>query len=245
MQEDAKSIVLDKALQAIEALRSDGTRVHSITNTVAQNFTANVLLACNAKPSMTVNPDEVEAFTRRSDALHINLGTLDNERMDAIQKSMFVAKQKNKPVTLDPVMAHVSPLRAEFANSILHQTDIVRGNQSEMDILDLGNAHSSCLVMTGEKDKIINGKSKISVDNGHPIMAQVIATGCALGGLIAALSSKTESRSSACLAALLWFGVAGELSAERCSGPGSFSSIFIDILHHITLDEIKNHARIS
>ncbi len=51
--------LLKAAVNSIRALRADGALVHCITNTVAQNFTANVLLACGATPSMTVSPAEV------------------------------------------------------------------------------------------------------------------------------------------------------------------------------------------
>ena len=59
------------------ACASAQPRVHCITNAVAQNFTANVLLAAGAMPSMTIAPKEVGAFAARADALLVNLGTFD------------------------------------------------------------------------------------------------------------------------------------------------------------------------
>ena len=50
-------------------LRTRGPRVHCITNSVAQAFTANVLLAVGAIPSMTLSPREVSDFSARADAL--------------------------------------------------------------------------------------------------------------------------------------------------------------------------------
>ena len=38
-------------------LRTCGPRVHCITNAVAQNFTANVLLAAGCVPSMTLSAE--------------------------------------------------------------------------------------------------------------------------------------------------------------------------------------------
>ena len=60
-------------------------RVHCITNAVAQNFTANMLLAAGAVPSMTLSPEEIAAFVARSDALLVNLGTFDRERREATE----------------------------------------------------------------------------------------------------------------------------------------------------------------
>ncbi len=245
MQKGALKDLLDDAIEAICLLRQDGARIHSITNTVAQNFTANVLLACNTKPSMTINPSEVEAFTSRADALHINLGTLDKSRMHAIKKSIEVASQKQLPILLDPVMAHVSPLRAEFAGVIMDRTFIIRGNEHEIKTLGIEHEPLSCIVMTGEHDQILHKQVVGSVNNGHPIMAKVIATGCALGALITALSSKTECPVSASLAGLLWFGIAGEIAAANSPAPGRFVPHFIDALYEVELDYLRDKAKIS
>ena len=48
----------------LERLRARAPRVHCITNAVAQNFTANMLLAAGAVPSMTIAPEEIGAFRR-------------------------------------------------------------------------------------------------------------------------------------------------------------------------------------
>ncbi len=64
-------------------MRERSPRVHCVTNAVAQTFTANVLLAAGAIPSMTISADEIGAFVARADALLINLGTFDAERRDA------------------------------------------------------------------------------------------------------------------------------------------------------------------
>ncbi len=245
MVKGAKADLLDKAIEAIHVLRRDGARIHSITNTVAQNFTANVLLACNTKPSMTTNPYETEAFTSRADALHINLGTLDSSRIDAIIKSMAIAKQRSISVLLDPVMAHVSPLRAEFAGEIMDRMSIIRGNEHEIRTLGIESEPLACIVMTGEQDQVLHEATSVSVNNGHPIMAKVIATGCALGALITALSSKTNCPMSASIAGLIWFGVAGEVAASKSKAPGSFTPLFIDALYEIDLDVLRNNARLS
>ena len=60
-------------------VRARGPRVHCITNAVAQAFTANMLLAVGAVPSMTIAADEIAAFTAGAQALLVNLGTFDAE----------------------------------------------------------------------------------------------------------------------------------------------------------------------
>jgi hydroxyethylthiazole kinase len=245
-------IAIDTALQdamnAIRALRTDGARVHCITNTVAQNFTANVLLACGATPSMTVSPEEAAFFTRRADALLINLGTLSDGRKAAIRNSLDAAKAKHIPVVLDPVMCHVSPPRLEFAAVLLAgKPDIVRANGDEFQAMEKAgaNALDRCLVRTGQTDRIISPCADWSVMNGHPWLSKVTAVGCAQGALMAALAVKTDNEETACLAALLWTAIAGEIAAGRSSGPGTFQAVFIDVLHTISIPELQKRARVS
>ena len=239
------SRILTDAIDAIARLRGEGAHIHSITNTVAQNFTANVLLACGARPSMTINPDEVEAFVARADGVHLNLGTLDASRIAAIEIAVFTAEAGSKPILLDPVMAHVSPIRAEFSGEIVDRADIIRGNKNEISALGLDKETNACVVMTGERDQVLYKDRTCCIDNGDPIMAQVIATGCALGGLITALSTKTDCPQTAGIAGLIWFGVAGEIAAGECNGPGSFAPTFIDTLHNVDADTLREKARIS
>ena len=85
------------------ACASARPRVHCITNAVAQTFTANVLLAAGAVPSMTIAPDEVAAFAGRADALLVNLGTFDAERQKASLVAVAAANKARKPWVLDPV----------------------------------------------------------------------------------------------------------------------------------------------
>ena len=54
----------DIAADLLTRLRQQHPRVHCVTNAVAQHFTANVLLAIGATPSMTMSPNEVEHFVR-------------------------------------------------------------------------------------------------------------------------------------------------------------------------------------
>ena len=67
----------------IEQVRARSPRVHCITNVVAQNFTANVLLAMGCVPSMTLSAEEIGDFVAGAQGLLVNLGTFDAERRAA------------------------------------------------------------------------------------------------------------------------------------------------------------------
>ncbi len=95
--------------------------MHCITNAVAQTFTANVLLAAGAIPSMTIAADEIGAFVARADALLVNLGTFDAERRDATAAALEVASERRMPWVLDPVFIDRSEPRAAYAKSLVAQ----------------------------------------------------------------------------------------------------------------------------
>src|ERR1700704_378924 len=98
--------------EILERIRAKRPRVHCITNAVAQTFTANMLLAAGAVPSMTIAQKEVRAFAARADALLINLGTFDPERQKASLAAIGVANKTGIPWVLDPVFIDRSPPRA-------------------------------------------------------------------------------------------------------------------------------------
>src|SRR5437764_15104684 len=102
----------DVAADILGRLHARRPRVHCITNAVAQNFTANVLLAAGAVPSMTLSADEIGAFVARADALLVNLGTFDEERRDATAAALEVATEARTPWALDPVFIDPSEQRA-------------------------------------------------------------------------------------------------------------------------------------
>jgi hydroxyethylthiazole kinase len=236
------------AMIAISELRVKGARVHCITNTVAQNFTANVLLACGATPSMTVSPEEAALFTSRSDALLINLGTLSDDRKNAIMASCAAASSAGVPVVLDPVMCHVSPPRLAFAAELLTESpDILRANSDEINAIEAAGVPVTqmCRVLTGKVDRICHDATEWKVENGHVWMSRITAVGCAQGGLLAALASRTDSPQIASLAALLWTNIAGEIAVENATGPGSFQPAYIDALHSVSLPEIGRRTRVS
>src|ERR1043165_2377188 len=122
-------------------LRARAPRVHCITNAVAQTFTANVLLAAGAIPSMTLSADEIGAFVARADTLLVNLGTFDAERRDATAAALEVAGEEGVPWVLDPVFIDRSEPRAAYAKSLVAQNPrAIRLNAGEFTALS-GAAH--------------------------------------------------------------------------------------------------------
>lgn len=249
--------LIDQAAALLDKVRSLSPRVHCITNAAAQVFTANLLLAAGALPSLTVAQDEVAAFTQRASALLVNLGTLDPERRAAIPKAIAVAREAERPWVLDPVFVDVSPPRYAFARSLLDKKpNIIRCNSLEFESLSsrtvsaaalstFSRAYQSVIALTGPVDRIVSGERSISIANGHDYMGRTTAMGCAGTALITAFSVWSDDHFTAAAAALLVIGVAGELAAQDAQGPGSFVPAFLDRLALLSHEQLLTHARIS
>ncbi|HMK79339.1 MAG TPA: hydroxyethylthiazole kinase [Xanthobacteraceae bacterium] len=238
-------------------LRVRAPRVHCVTNSVAQAFTANVLLAVGAVPSMTLSPDEIGAFVARADALLVNLGTFDAERRDAVAAALEVAGEARMPWVLDPVFIDRSEPRAEYARALAAQKpSAIRLNAAEFAALS-GGAEAApaalsryaldtlaVVALTGTVDRVTDGAQQVTIENGHPLMAKVTAMGCAASALNAAFLSVESDAFRASAAALLTFGVAGGIAGERATGPGSFASAIIDVLYALDAKALDQKARV-
>ena len=208
-------------------------RVQCLTNTVAQNITANMLLAFGAIPSMAIHVDEVAAMAEGAGAILINIGTINAESELAIPKLLEVARDRGKPLVFDPVFVELSPLRRHIAREVLRLPNlVVRGNATEMAALafDLAAAEGVTRVTTGKVDRVESGAASLSVAHGHPLMTKVTGVGCAAGALIAACCAVEADPAIAAAAALTAYGIAGEIAAERSRGPGSFAVALVDAL---------------
>ena len=208
-------------------------RIHCLTNTVAQNITANMLLAFGAVPSMASHPEEVAAVAGGAGAILINLGTISPEGERAIPKLLDVARQRAIPLVLDPVFVELSPLRLRLAEEVLRLPDVtVRGNATEMAALDgvMSGADSVLRVTTGKVDRIESDRRVLTVGHGHELMTKVTGLGCASSALVAACRAVEPEADIAAAAALTAYGIAGEIAAERAQGPGSFATHLIDAL---------------
>lgn len=244
------------AADVLERIRARAPRVHCITNAVAQNFTANMLLAVGAIPSMTIAPDEVAGFAARTDALLVNLGTFDAERRNAAHIAIDAATSESKPWLLDPVFVERSPPRAAFARMLLSRKPrAVRLNRAEFSALSGSDVDGAALTkfaeenhttigLTGETDVILSPGRFVCLGNGSPLMAKVTAMGCAGSAVIGACLAVEPDAWVATAAGLLILGVAGELAAAQARGPGSLAVGILDTLHTLDGAALMAQARL-
>lgn len=245
------------AISILDRIRATAPRIHCITNSVAQAFTANVLLAVGAVPSMTLAREEIADFVATASALVVNLGTLDAARRDAIAAALDAARAARIPWVLDPVFVDRVPGRLAFAGQLLAaQPSVVRLNASEFSALTAtavspGAAASAAssrkivFAVSGAVDVVTDGARVANIANGHSFMARVTAMGCAESAVLAACLAVEPDRWRAAVAAHVLFGVAGECAAEQARGPGSFPVAIIDALHGLDADNLKTRARVT
>jgi hydroxyethylthiazole kinase len=245
------------AAEVVFHVRARCPRVHCITNAVAQNFTANVLLAAGAIPSMTLAADEIADFVAGADALLVNLGTFDRERREVVEIAIAKAAEKRRPWVLDPVFVDRSPPRAQFAKALVgNNPSVVRFNAAEFAALAHSTAageplqrfaldHGCVAALSGAVDTITDGARTGKIDNGDPLMARATAMGCAGTALVAACLAVETDPWLATLGGLLAFAVAGECAAARARGPGSFAVEIIDALASLDHETLLARARVS
>lgn len=233
-------------LNSLDRLRTERPRIHCITNAVAVNLAANTLLAVGAHPSVTYDPREVEAFAAGSAALAVNIGTLDADRREAIPAAVQTANHNRIPWVLDPVMATRSPARRDFANLLFDRDpSVVRANAAEVDGLEWRGTARTIVARTGPTDEISDGETVIRVHNGDPLMDRVTAMGCAETALVGAFLAVAPTPLAAAAQAILVFNIAGEIAAEKCSGPGSFQSALLDALYCLNEADIESRSNVE
>ena len=245
---------------AIAAVRTKSPLVHSITNYVVMNNSANALLSIGASPVMAHWKDEMEEMTAIAGALVINIGTLDTEWIEGMKAAGLAASRRGTPIVLDPVGAGATSQRTNAAWEIInlcHPT-IIRGNGSEIMALVDANVKSkgvdssassddalsaakklaaetgAVVVISGETDYITNGVEVFTVEGGNPIMTSVTGMGCTATALVGAFAAVESDPMVAATAAMAVMSLAGERAAVNARGNGSMQMHFLDELYNLT-----------
>lgn len=253
----------------LHQMRATAPLVHNITNFVAMNIMANVLLAAGASPAMVHAREEVAEFAGLSQALTINIGTLDAPWAEAMEVAAAAMAGAGRPWVLDPVGVGATRYRQDVCARLLHlRPGVIRGNASEILALsgigakgrgadaadpveaaeaaarDLAGRTGGVVAVSGPVDYITDGQSAYRVANGHPLMPRVTALGCSLNGVIAAFLVG-QSALPATVAAMAYYGLAGEQAGQAAKGPGGFQSAFLDALYQITPEDLAARARVT
>jgi hydroxyethylthiazole kinase len=240
---------------ALSSLRQIKPLVLCLTNVVTMDFVANSLLALGAAPVMSQSLDELEELVSLSNAVYINIGTLDQAFCERALYAVRLAKLQNKPLILDPVGAGASRLRNEASNLLIPYVTIIRGNASEILALadeanttkgvetssSVGQASMAAkrlafhlqkiVVVSGPVDLITDGLDEVNLPFGSYLMPLITGMGCALTGVMAAFASLDLTVYKASLLATAYFGLCGQQSYQQTQELGSFKQLFVNALY--------------
>ncbi|MEO0960749.1 MAG: hydroxyethylthiazole kinase [Pseudomonadota bacterium] len=260
---------------ALATMRAATPLVHNITNFVAMNFQANVLLAAGASPAMIHAREEAAEFAAIASALTINIGTIEPAWLDAMLWSAEAARDAGRPWVLDPVAVGATQYRRQAGGVLLaRRPRAIRANASEIIALagigqrsgggsgrgadatdsvaaaedaarDLARRSGAVVAVTGVEDFVTDGARAVLIRGGDPIMPKITAMGCSLTGLCGAFLATTEDPFDAVAAACALYAVAGSRAGRAAAGPGSFQMSFLDQLHLITPEELAEEAEVS
>ncbi|MBD3181241.1 hydroxyethylthiazole kinase [Candidatus Poribacteria bacterium] len=250
----------------LNKVRSEKPLVHHITNWVTIYDCANITRTFGALPVMAHAIEESADMVAIASALVLNIGTLTPELIKSMIKAGKAANEKNIPVVMDAVGAGATKLRTESANEILEyiKVDIIKGNSSEIGILagadaevkgveamglegdpveitkNLAKSKNATVVITGKQDIVSDNNKTFLVNNGHAMMGSVVGTGCMSASVIGSFAAVEKDYALASTAALVCFGIAGELAAntESVYGPGTFKEAFYDSVYNLDQDKI-------
>jgi hydroxyethylthiazole kinase len=263
----------EQIVSILEKVRQQNPLVHNITNVVVTNFTANGLLALGASPVMAYAKEEVADMAKIAGALVLNIGTLTQAEIEAMQIAGKSANEHNVPVIFDPVGAGATPFRTETARRIVGELSIsiLRGNAAEIanvigeewtikgvdagegtgNTIELAQTAASKLnitvIITGKDDVVTDGQNTYIVHNGHSILTKVTGTGCLLSSVIGAFAAVEKDSLHASVAALTTYGVAAEIAANQIeeAGPGSFQIEFLNQLSNVSSEDIRELGKIT
>ncbi|MCS6779683.1 MAG: thiamine phosphate synthase [Geminicoccaceae bacterium] len=242
-------------LRGRSALLGDApVRVHLLTSPVALERSADVLLAVGAVPSATAEAETVAGFVENAGALLVNLGMLDRPREAAIGRALAAARALGRPWVLDPVKIGLSPDRLALARRLLEAGPAVlklnraelatlAGGEDAEAALRLARRHRLVVAATGAEDLVTDGERLVRLEGGGPWLVRVTATGCALGGLVAAFLAGGDPPFEATLAAFASFSVAARRAEARSRGPATAWPLLLDSLAALRPAEVVAEAR--
>lgn len=251
-------------------VRERSPLIFNIMNEVASNFSANGLIAVGASPSISNTPKEAKELAEKAAAVVLNLGTLSEDRAEAMMLAGKSANEVGVPVILDPIAIGATEYRTTVIHEILAniKVAVICANASEIAVLGgalektnspdnllqkndpeiaikVAKKYNTVVVSTGEIDVITDGRRTVLCENGHVMLQNITTSGCLLTSVIAAFTSVSKGEIfEASTEAVSGYGIAAEKAMEKVVGPGSFISAFLDQLYLLTEETIATYNKL-
>ncbi|HEY5561483.1 MAG TPA: hydroxyethylthiazole kinase [Clostridiaceae bacterium] len=260
----------EKFKELLKGVKENKPLVHHITNYVTTNDCANIVLAIGGSPVMADAIEEVEDMVSIASALVINIGTLNDVKVESMIRAGKKANEIGVPVILDPVGVGATPYRKETALRLIKEIkfSIIRGNMAEIKILngmsalskgvdseetqsdngkdiakELAQKLNTVVAVTGKVDYISDGTGVITLNNGHEMLSNVTGTGCMSTSLIGTYCGVTKDYLVAAAAGIITMGIAGEIAHNNLignEGSGSFRVKLMDAIYRFSQEDFDN-----
>lgn len=251
-------------------VRSKCPLVHHITNYVTVNDCANICICSGGSPVMTDAAEDIRDMVKISNAVVLNMGTLNPRTVESMILAGKVAKENGIPVLFDAVGAGATGYRSDTAARIINEVrpDVIKGNAGEISYLagvegcvrgvdssgatgdmsdtvrELSKKYGCLVVSTGKEDHVSDGESTYVLSNGHDLQGCVSGTGCMLSSVLGSYIGANGPKAEAVLAGITAFNIAAENASKVCKGPGSFKVALLDSLFGLGPEQLDKDARI-
>ncbi|WP_277220993.1 hydroxyethylthiazole kinase [Peptoniphilus vaginalis] len=210
----------------LKKLRDKAPLIHIISNGVTRGRVADFVLSIGASPMMAEYSKEVSEITKKSLALVLNMGMLNEDKIEAIKIAGKTAKENNIPTVLDPVGVASSKIRRNLAKYLLDnfKFNVIRGNFNEINYLAGGQAFAgidsrdknlseedfielalrlnektgATVVVSGKYEVIANSHMLISIPGGHDDFRKISGLGDMESAMIGSLLATPMSNLKAC-----------------------------------------------
>ena len=237
------------------AIAAGSPFVYGLTNYIAANLNANVLLAAGAGPAIGFAADWATVFPAGAGAVWINAAALMSSGPESLGIAARAAYEAGTPWVLDPVAVGAGAVEydAIVKNLLQFKPAIIRGNASELIALGGGSATGkgvettassadavgfveelarqtgAVVAVSGPVDYLTNGSETVAVPGGDVRLTQVTGAGCSLGALCAGAAAVQDPFTAAKVAHAA-FAEAAERAGARTKGTGSFAVALVDEL---------------
>jgi hydroxyethylthiazole kinase len=173
----------------VEQVRNGRSLVHHITNNVTMNFLANGVLAAGGSPMMVHDACEVEEAVAVSDALVLNIGTLEKATAESMILALKKAMYSGVPVVLDPVGVGLSKFRQETVKKLLSEYSELKGVSPRTILTICGNAaEMKFLAGLSWEGRGVDG----DLDFGEGDLVELAVTAAKRTGCIIAMTGETD-----------------------------------------------------
>lgn len=259
---------MNKIFERLEQIKIQKPLIHHITNYVTVRDCADITKCFGASPVMADAIEEVTEMTSNSNALVLNIGTLNSNIIESMKVAGKTANEENIPIILDVCGAGATKFRNDKCKELLSNfhLDIIKGNISEiatiagLDIktkgvdateieinkIDLAKQLStklkSVIVVTGKQDIVSNGLETFLIENGCSMMGDIVGTGCMASSIIASFCAIEKNYILGCVSALVCFEIVAELAQKESDGLGTFKLKLFDKISYLNetiINEMK------